>query len=74
MSEREKTLTINEIYHSIQGREHLGGFAVRFRAPNILRPSMQLLRYEIRFLRGEQTKLWRSYGHGLGVSVPAWSR
>src|SRR4029077_19240726 len=50
-------------------RGHLGRLAVRFRAPNILRSAVQLLRYGVRLLRGEQTKPGRNSGHGRGVSV-----
>src|SRR6516225_1590399 len=35
------------------GREHLGRLAVRFCAPYVLQPALQLLRYRVCLLRGD---------------------
>ena len=53
----EPTLTINEIYFSIQGESTWAGLAVRFCPSDFLRSALLLLRHGIRILRGEKADI-----------------
>ena len=50
-------LKINEIYLSVQGEEHVGGAAVRFRASDRLQSPVHLLRHRVPFTR-ESAGVW----------------
>ena len=47
-------LTINEIFHSIQGESTYAGAPVRVRAPDRVRPALRLVRHAVRLHRGPE--------------------
>ena len=70
MSEREKTLTINEIYHSIQGESTWAGWPCVFVRLTFCDLRCNYCDTEYAFYEGNKRSLGRNSGHGRGVSVP----
>ena len=74
MPEQEKTLTINEIYHSIQGESTWMGRPCVFVRLTFCDLRCNYCDTEYAFYEGKKQKLQEIVDHCSGVSLSAWSR
>ncbi len=73
-SSADPMLTINEIFHSIQGESTHSGRPVRVRAPDRLRPALLLVRHAVRVPRRTQGVDRRRRVAGQRRTDAGWSR